>query len=106
MVTVDADGYQEVRPRNGAPVTLSNFRAQRAGLSQRERKAGPRLQNMFARPYRIAKTHGGSSADISYRISTDGHIIEASPGKAASSSSSTSNPTPAVPVRRSKRSNK
>ena len=47
MVTVDADGYQEVRPRNGVLAILSNFRAQRAGLSQRERKAGPRLQKMF-----------------------------------------------------------
>ena len=49
MVTVDADGYQEVRPRNGAPATLGNFGARKAGLTQRERKAqGACLQNMFS----------------------------------------------------------
>ena len=99
MVTVDADGYQEVRPRNGAPATLSNFRAQRAGLSQGERKAGPRLQNMF-------DLLGGSysiSADISHTIRTDCNSMRyisasaASPGTGASSSStapsSTSRPS-------------
>ena len=45
LVTVDADGYQEVRPRNGAPATLSNFHTQEAALSQR--KAAPLLQNMI-----------------------------------------------------------
>ena len=64
MVTVDADGYQEVRPRNGAPATLSSFGARKAGLSQRERKAqGPSLQNMFS-------LLGGADADIPHTICT------------------------------------
>ena len=31
LVTVDADGYQEVRPRNSSPATLSHLGARKVG---------------------------------------------------------------------------
>ena len=87
MVTVDADGYQGVCQLNSAPATLSNSHAQRAGLSQRERKAGPRLQNM-------SDLLGGGdsvSADISYTIGIACNSMRyTSAGDSSSSSASSS----------------
>jgi hypothetical protein len=87
-VTVDADGYQEVRPRNGAPATLSNFGARKAGLTQRERKALPRLQNMFS----ILEGIDGVSADIPYTIGTDCNSIRYVSASASGSGSSSTSP--------------